>query len=78
MPHLFSPSTLAFYHTEVPYLVLPEDVNEVTDELHEAIMESLLLHGKVLQADSEGAPRAAELSDGPRVEPPTLVVGAVS
>lgn len=60
MPHLFSPSTLTFYHTEVPYPDLPEDVNEVTDELHEGIMESLLLHGKVLQADAEGAPQAVE------------------
>ncbi len=60
MPHLFSQSVRAFYHTDVPYTELPEDVVEVSDEEHEAIMDALLLHGKVLRADAEGAPQAVE------------------
>ncbi len=61
MPYLFSPSMRAFYHTDVPYSGLPEDVVEVADEEHEGIMEALLLHGKVLQADADGAPQAVDV-----------------
>jgi len=64
MPYLFSPSRLAFFHTDVPCNDLPGDAVEVTDGAHESIMEGLLLHGKVLQADGEGAPVAAERSEG--------------
>ena len=61
MPYLFSSSMRAFYHTDVPYTGLPEDVVEVADEEHEAIMEALLLHGKALQADIDGAPQAVDI-----------------
>ncbi|MBP2843864.1 hypothetical protein LU674_011775 [Pseudomonas alloputida] len=60
MPYLFSPSELAFYHTGIPYPTLPEDVREIADEEHEAIMEGLLRHGKVLRASHQGAPMAVE------------------
>ncbi len=65
MPYLFSPSKLAFFHTDVPCNDLPGDVVEVSDGAHESIMEGVLLHGKVLQADTEGAPVAAERSEEP-------------
>ncbi len=65
MSYLFSPSLLRFFHTDVPYPVLPEDVREITDNEHEAIMEALLMHGKVLQADDLGAPIAVDrIEDG--------------
>lgn len=65
MPYLFSPSKLAFFHTDVPCSGLPVDVVEVADDVHESVMEGLLLHGKVLRADAEGAPVAAERSEEP-------------
>lgn len=42
MPYLFSPSNLAFFHTDVPCKDLPGDAMEVTDGDHESIMEGLL------------------------------------
>ena len=67
MPYLFSPSKLAFFHTDVPCHGLPEDVVEVADDAHGAIMEGLLLHDKVLQADIEGGPVAAKRSEEPAI-----------
>lgn len=63
MPYLFSASRLTFFHTEVPCADIPGDVVEITDEAHEALMEDLLMRGKILQADDQGAPEAVPRGD---------------
>ncbi|MBA6098962.1 hypothetical protein H4C80_17790 [Pseudomonas juntendi] len=63
MPYLFSPRVAAFYHTDIPYPDLPDDVQEVSDEEHESIMEDLLMQGMALQADPDGAPRAVAMPE---------------
>lgn len=60
MPYLFSPSELAFFHTDVPYMSLPADTAEVADDVHEAIMEAVLLGGKIIKADGDGSPMAGD------------------
>lgn len=73
MPYLFSPGVGAFYHTDIPYPDLPEDVREVSGAEHESIMEGLLMQGMVLQADADGAPRAVARPEAAAIDAGTAV-----
>lgn len=60
MGYFFSPSRLAFFHSDIPCDDAPNDLRPLTDERHEALMGELLRNGKQLAADDAGDPLAIE------------------
>lgn len=64
MPYLYSASLRAFFHSDVPDPAMPEDVIEVATDVHEAVMEGLLMEGKRLATGPEGLPVAASSGGG--------------
>lgn len=63
MSYFFSPSRLAFFHSDIPYQELPGDLVAVTDELHEKLMTMQMEKGMKIVAGAGGTPAVAPQSD---------------